>query len=129
MKRMKLIFLVFISGFLTGFPVIAQKKVSEPFNKKETALVIIDIQYFYFPGGSLPLVEPEKASRNTAKILAQFRDQGMLVVHIKHNAKSGAEIYPDVKPVKGEKIITTNEANGFAGTDLLKYLLDRKSVV
>jgi len=126
MERVKFLFLGFFIGILTGFPASAQKKLPGPYNKKETALVIIDIQYFYFPGGSLPLVAPEKASHNAAKLLAMFRKQGMLVVHVKHNAKSGAEIFPDVKPIDGEKIITKNEANSFAGTDLLNYLLKHK---
>jgi hypothetical protein len=30
------------------------------------ALLIIDIQDFYFPGGKSPLVEPEKAAANAA---------------------------------------------------------------
>ena len=82
--------------------------------KEETALLIIDIQYFYFPGGSVPLFEPEKASDNAAEVLKAFREKEMLVVHIRHNAKSGGDIYPDVLPVEGEKVISKNEANSFA---------------
>lgn len=93
-----------------------------PFSKENTALLIIDIQYFYYPGGSLPLVEPEKAGKNAAKILKEFRKKGMLVVHVKHNARKGADIYPDVAPEEGEKVITKDEANAFLGTDLLDFL-------
>lgn len=94
--------------------------------KEETALLIIDIQYFYFPGGSVPLFEPEKASDNAAEVLKVFREKEMLIVHIRHNAKSGGDIYPDVLPVKGEKVISKNEANSFNGTDLLKFLKERE---
>ena len=97
-----------------------------PLNTKNTALLIIDIQYFYFPGGSLPLVEPEKASKNTAIVLKKFREKGMLVIHVKHNARKGAEIYPDVAPGQGEKVVTKNEANAFLETDLLSFLKENK---
>ncbi|HAN18522.1 MAG: hypothetical protein A2X13_08165 [Bacteroidetes bacterium GWC2_33_15] len=86
------------------------------------ALLIIDIQMFYFPGGSLPLVEPENAAYNAGKILNYFRESGMLVIHIQHNSKSGFDIHPLVSPLEKEKVITKNEANSFNGTDLLKYL-------
>ena len=40
---------------------------------KDTALLIVDIQYFYFPGGDAELVDPEQASQNAAMILDYFR--------------------------------------------------------
>ena len=87
-----------------------------------TALLLIDIQDFYFPGGRSPLENPEKASLNAQKILEKFREKGMLVVHIRHNAKSGAEIHKHVTPIKEEKVISKDHVNGFKDTDLLKYL-------
>ncbi len=118
----KYFYLIFIFCLYSGFNLYAQDKTSDELNNTRTALLIIDIQYFYFPGGSLPLVEPEKASKNASEILKKFREKGMLVIHVKHNAKKGAEIYKDVMPVKGEKVITKNEANAFSGTDLLEFL-------
>lgn len=113
-----LIFLIFLTLSFTGF---GQSSLDE-LDKEHTALIIIDIQEFYFPGGSLPLVEAEMASANAGKILNAFRKQKMLVVHVRHNASSGAEIHADVKPAEGEKIITKDEVNAFSGTDLLDYL-------
>ncbi len=113
-----LLFLIITSS--AGYFATAQEE--NPYGKENTALLIIDIQYFYFPGGSLPLVEPEKAARQAGKILQKFRVENMPVIHIKHNAKSGTDIYPDVQPVQGEKIIVKNEANAFLGTDLLNFL-------
>jgi len=89
---------------------------------KTKALLIIDIQMFYFPGGSLPLVEPEKAALNAKRVLDFSRKKNILVIHIQHNSKSGFDIYPLVSPIENEKRITKNEANSFNGTDLLEYL-------
>ena len=50
-----------------------------------TALLIIDIQDFYFPGGKVPLVEPEAAAANAARVLAAFRAEDKPVVHIRHD--------------------------------------------
>ncbi len=91
-----------------------------------TALLLIDIQNFYFPGGRRPLENPEQASLNSRKILKSFRERGNLVIHIRHNAKSGAEIHKNVAPIKGEKIISKNHVNSFKDTDLLEYLRSHK---
>jgi nicotinamidase-related amidase len=87
-----------------------------------TALLLIDIQDFYFPGGRSALKNPGKASLNAQKILKKFRENSMLVVHVRHNAESGAEIHEHVKPVKTEKVISKDHVNGFKDTNLLKYL-------
>ena len=89
---------------------------------KKTALLIIDIQDFYFPGGSLPLVDPEPASLNAKKILEKFREKHLMVIHIRHNAGTGAGIHNHVKPLKSEKVISKDYANSFRDTDLLEYL-------
>ncbi|NOQ25192.1 MAG: isochorismatase family protein [Bacteroidales bacterium] len=89
---------------------------------KTTALIIIDIQNFYFPEGSVPLFEPEKAAENAKKLLTFFRDQNMTVIHVRHNTNSGAEIHNLVSPKENEKVISKDKANAFVGTDLLEYL-------
>lgn len=88
----------------------------------KTALILIDIQEFYFPEGAVPLVNPEPAAENAARILSSFREKSQLVVHIKHAFGQGGEIHPLVAPHDVEKIITKNEVNAFLGTDLLAYL-------
>jgi nicotinamidase-related amidase len=86
------------------------------------ALLIIDIQEFYFPGGKSALVEPEKAAANAALLLEKFRNDKMPVIHVRHNAESGAEINQIVKPIAGEKIVSKDEVNCFLNTDLIDYL-------
>jgi len=88
----------------------------------KTALLIIDVQNFYFPGGDYALVNPEAAALNAAKLLKKFRGEKKLVIHVRHNAKSGADIHETVKPLEGEKVISKDHANSFRDTDLLKYL-------
>jgi nicotinamidase-related amidase len=93
---------------------------------KKTALLLIDIQNFYFPGGRSELVEPVKAAENAAKLLAEFRKEGMLVIHVRHNSEPGGEINKLVEPVSGEKIVSKSAVNCFVGTDLLDFLRSEK---
>ena len=95
-------------------------------DNSKTALLIIDIQYFYFPGGKAELVSPDKASQNAKLLLADFRKKKQTVVHVRHNSKSQAEIHKDVSPIDNEKVISKDEVNCFKGTDLLEYLQNNK---
>jgi len=87
-----------------------------------TALLIIDIQDFYFPGGKVPLVEPEAAAANTALILAAFRAEGKPVVHVRHDFEPGGAIHASVAPKEGEKVFTKTEVSCFNGTKVLAHL-------
>ena len=109
------IFLLFAALLLSS------SNVGSAQNRK-TALLLIDIQDFYFPGGKSELVAPEKAALNAAKLLAEFRRERLLVIHIRHNAEPGGKINDIVKPLSSEKVISKDEVNGFIGTDLLDYL-------
>jgi nicotinamidase-related amidase len=86
------------------------------------ALLIIDIQDFYFPGGKSALVEPEKAAANAAKLLDRFRKDNMLIIHVRHNSEPGGKINDIVKPLPSEKVISKDEVNCFLNTGLLKLL-------
>jgi len=98
------------------------KGQSTELTKDSTALLIIDVQKFYFPNGQLPLKHPEKTSLQIKKVLETFRKNQMEVIHIKHKIQENSEINQHVAPIKGEKIITKVEANSFNGTDLNEYL-------
>jgi len=91
-----------------------------------SALIIIDVQHFYYPGGAASLVEPEQASRNASKVLGSFRAEGDLVVHVRHQASKGGEIHEHVAPIEGEKVFTKTEVSCFNGTDLLAYLQEKQ---
>ena len=119
--------LIIMAGMLfmigTG-SLFAQSKVKIKVDTLPTALLIIDIQDFYFPGGKIPLVNPEAASEKAAAVLQLFRSQNLPVIHIQH--QGGVPIHKNVAPLPGEKVITKKEANGFNGTDLLNYLMTLK---
>lgn len=99
----------------------SQTEVSDN-NKETTALILIDIQEFYFPEGMLPLVEPEIAAKKASIVLDYFRKNEMNIIHIKHVAKSGSAIHKLVKPIEGEKVIEKTKANSFVNTELQEYL-------
>ena len=88
----------------------------------KTALLIIDIQNFYFAGGSSELVNPVPASINAQMLLSEFRKTQQLVIHVKHGDGKGAEIHPNVAPLPEEKVIVKKEVNSFLNTDLLDFL-------
>jgi nicotinamidase-related amidase len=111
---------------LLSASVLSQSATAPPAEEKVTALLIIDIQDFYFPGGAMPLARPEAASRNAAKILEKFRAEGRLVIHVGHNAKNNMGFHASVAPKSGEKIFYKDEVNAFNGTDLLSYLKEQK---
>ena len=87
-----------------------------------TALLIVDIQNFYFPGGKWELVNPEQAALNAQNLLGKFRADKSLIVHIRHNSEPGGEIHNFVMPLKNELIISKNSVNCFKETELYDYL-------
>ncbi len=88
----------------------------------KTALLIVDIQDFYFPGNGPGLVNAEAASLNAKEILEIFREKDQLVVHVRHKSDKGFAIHKNVEPLSDEKVITKEEVNSFQNTDLLEYL-------
>ena len=103
----------------------------------ETALLVIDIQNFYFENGSLPLTGSVEAARQARRVLDLFRERKLPVVHIRHASKTTAfvdgepvdpqyKIRDEVAPAPGEKVITKHYANSFRDTELLDYLRGRK---
>ncbi len=71
-----------------------------------TALILIDIQNDYFPGGRMELVGSEQASQCASRLLNAFRDHHLPLVFIQHIAARpgatfflpdtpGAEIHPN----------------------------------
>ncbi|MCU0459984.1 MAG: cysteine hydrolase [Bacteroidales bacterium] len=86
------------------------------------ALLVIDVQNFYFPGGRSELVEPEKAAEKAALAIRQARETDNTVIYIQHKSVSGMEINDIVRPATGEKIFVKEEVNSFLGTGLKQYI-------
>ncbi|AWG26064.1 cysteine hydrolase family protein [Flavobacterium kingsejongi] len=100
-----------------------------------TALVVIDVQNDYFPGGKMTLNGADEAAANTALLLQKFRSEKRTIIHIQHigpetapflaTGTVGAELYHKVAPLPGEKVITKQYPNSFRETALLAYLKEK----
>ena len=99
----------------------------------DTALLIIDIQNDYFPGGAMELEGAEQAGAKAAQALAKFRKDGLPVFHVRHLSvrpgatffipgTPGVEIREGLRPLEGETLIEKNFPNSFRGTALQNYL-------
>ncbi|MCP4219127.1 MAG: cysteine hydrolase [bacterium] len=117
MKKVPLYLALFI---LTALLLPAQQSPGKKESPK-TALLLIDIQDFYFPGAPYALVQPETAALNAQKLLLAFRLKKKTIVHVRHNSPALADIHKSVVPIAGEKVISKDFANSFRGTDLLQY--------
>jgi len=106
---------------LAALALVAGAQTGEEAGGK-TALLIIDVQQFYFPDGFMPLENPEAASLNCKRLLEKFRGENGMVVHVGHNTKNDVDFHPDVAPLDGEKVFYKDEVSAFNGTDLLPYL-------
>jgi nicotinamidase-related amidase len=97
------------------------------------ALIVIDVQNDYFPGGRWTLHGMEAAATNVARLLAAARSSGDLVVHIRHEFPTadapffapgsvGAEIHAGVRNVADEPVILKHQINSFRETELRDVL-------
>jgi nicotinamidase-related amidase len=97
------------------------------------ALLIIDIQNDYFPGGKMELEGSEPASLRAGELLAAFRERRMPIVHIQHISTrpgatfflpdtEGVRIHGNVAPAAAETVIQKHFPNSFRDTALLEHL-------
>lgn len=97
------------------------------------ALIIVDMQNDYFPGGKMELVGIEEAAKNAGYALKLFRAKKIPIFHIRHLSNragatffipetTGAEIHETLSPKNGEYLIQKNYPNSFRGTSLKEQL-------
>jgi nicotinamidase-related amidase len=102
------------------------------------ALVLIDVQNDYFPGGKWPLSGMESAADNAARVLDAARGAGDVVVHVRHEftgadapffvaGSEGARIHSKVLGRGNEPVVLKHHVNSFRETDL-KAILDSHGV-
>ena len=95
----------------------------------DTALLIIDIQNDYFPGGKMELERAAAAAARARQALDKFRKLGRPVIHVQHLSArpsatffipgtEGAGIHPLVTPAEGEAVVQKTYPNSFRDTDL-----------
>ncbi|HEU4922099.1 MAG TPA: cysteine hydrolase family protein [Burkholderiales bacterium] len=103
----------------------------------DSALVVIDIQNDYFPGGAMELDGADAAGAKAGVAINKFRENKLPVIHVRHLSvrpgatfflpgTRGAEIHPLVQPLAGETVIEKNFPNAFRNTGL-KELLEKQN--
>jgi nicotinamidase-related amidase len=101
----------------------------------KTALILVDIQNDYFPGGKMELERSVEASLQARQLLAMFRKRQLPLVHVQHlSSRTGAtffipdtdgvRIHENVQPLENEVVIHKHYPNSFRDTGLLTYLHD-----
>lgn len=104
----------------------------------QQALVVIDVQNDYFPGGRWTLAGMEAAADNVARLLTAARTAGDTVIHVRHEFPTsdapffvpgsvGAEIHAKAHNVGREPVVVKNQINAFRDT-ALKQLLDQAGI-
>lgn len=102
----------------------------------KSALLIIDVQNDYFPGGKMALHEPEQALAKITELLQFYRQQQWPVIHIQHEMydradrpatfflphTEGQQLHPAVLPAENETLLIKHFPSSFAGTGLLEVL-------
>ena len=100
----------------------------------QRALIVIDLQNDYFPGGKFPLWNTEAVLQNIERAIERANAQGIPVVHIQHVAKQGlapffnegtpgAEIHPRILAAAPKAPIVVKEfADSFERTNLEETL-------
>jgi nicotinamidase-related amidase len=101
----------------------------------KTAVVTIDYQMDYFPGGRFTLWRADAAIGRAARVLDAARSRGLPVLHVRHESLDpasrfltagtpGAELHPALRrPVDGsEPVVLKHKPDSFLETDLEERL-------
>jgi nicotinamidase-related amidase len=133
--KMLLMVLLLTGLALQSAPLSFASSPENDINWKNTALIIIDIQNDYFPGGNKEVFESDKAAIKARDLLTAFRKQNLNLIHIRHEATGnstyflpntpGADIHWLVKPVSNETVIVKHRPSSFFETSLAEELKKR----
>lgn len=85
----------------------------------ETALLVIDVQKDYFPGGKMELIGSVEASNKIKNIIESFRNRREPIIHVQHIAAKpdatfflpgteGMKFHENSLPGQYEKVIRKN---------------------
>ena len=99
----------------------------------ETALLLVDIQNDYFPGGKNELEGSVDAGLRAGELLSLFRRMKLPVVHVHHVSTrpsatfflpdtDGVRIHESVRPLDGELVLQKHYPNAFRDKQLLAQL-------
>lgn len=99
------------------------------------ALILIDLQNDYFPGGAMELAGSSLAVEKAGLLLQAFRRKSLPIVQIQHVSTRpgaafflpdtlGVEIHSAVAPLAGETVFKKHFPNSFRETPLRQHLAD-----
>jgi nicotinamidase-related amidase len=99
----------------------------------KSALILIDIQNDYFPGGAMELAGISQATAKAQVVLSACRQARRPIFHVQHIALGpgatffrpdtpGVEIHESVRPLPGEPVIQKHYPHAFRDTGLLEVL-------
>jgi nicotinamidase-related amidase len=99
----------------------------------KNALVVIDIQNDYFPGGAFTLENAETACEAAVETIEQAKRDGWFIVGVQHSnpggapalvaGTEGAKIHPAIAAALGDApVVTKRQADSFFETDLEQTL-------
>jgi nicotinamidase-related amidase len=102
------------------------------------ALIVVDIQNDYFPGGKWLLDGVEDAADNAARVIEAARRSGDLVVHIRHETLAegapffvpdteGAQLHAKARSLPEETVVLKHFMNPYRETEL-KAILDKHQI-
>jgi len=101
-----------------------------------TAVVTIDIQLDYFPGGRFPLWRARHALKRNRQLLVWARQRGLPIFHVQHftlrpgarflqDGTPGTALHPGLAIQDGEPVIAKHFPNSFRDTNLEQSLRER----
>jgi nicotinamidase-related amidase len=103
-----------------------------PIDLKHTALVVVDVQNDYFPGGRFVLFRPRAALKKVLQLRDWARNRGITVFWVRHTGTveakffrpgtPGRELHQALEPRADEPIINKAYPNSFLDTDLQAQL-------
>ena len=99
----------------------------------KTALVLVDIQNDYFPGGRMELSGMDASGEAAKAVLSYFRENNWPTVHIQHLSMQkgasfflpdtdGVKIHESIAPLDQDTVIQKHYPNSFRETSLLDEL-------
>lgn len=99
------------------------------------ALLIIDVQNDYFPGGTCELYYVYEAEKKIQSLIQESRTQNRPIIYIQHinppedtfflEDTYGCEISERIKPLPDDKVIIKYYPNSFYKTELDSYLKEK----
>ena len=109
-------------------PTIRQMAGATPIDALQagkTAVIVIDFQNEYFPGGRMVIPDGASALQNTRRLIQAADAKGIRVIHVQHVLPAGAPLFaeggktvqfhPDMQPRAGDTVVQKDNVSVFAG--------------